>query len=104
VLKGFDVGSLHLRFFIPASRGIDGLGMPINGSPETYRRILEGEGFAVRRIYRQPGSLLDQAGFHWPAVRRRRLRRALRGLDMVADGALRLLGHSRNFVLVAEKT
>jgi len=30
-------------------------------------------------------------------------RRALRAVDMAADGLLRLLGHSRNFVLVAEK-
>jgi SAM-dependent methyltransferase len=103
VVKAFDIAGVHLRLFVQASRGIDGLSIPTNGSARTYRRIIGQEGFLVRKFYRQPGSLLDQAGFCWPALRRRWARLAFRGLDLVADAGLRICGHSRNFVLVAEK-
>ena len=103
IVKAFDLDSLQLRYFTLASRGLDGLSIPANGSARTYRRMVQAEGFSVRTVHRQPGSLLDQAGFHWSACQRRWARRALRALDMAADAGLRLLGHSRNFVLVAEK-
>ncbi len=103
VVKAFDIESFYLRYFLPASRGIDGMSIPTNASAATYRRIIEREGFVVRRVYRHAGSVLDQVGFHWPAMRRRSTRRILRVLDMAAYRILRLLGPSRNFVLLAEK-
>lgn len=102
IIRAFDIESLPVRHFRWASAGIDGLSIPVNGSARTYARLVARSGFRVVRVYRCPGSVLDHLGVvQAPTSGAAGL--ALKVLDRAFDVALRVLGRSRNFVLLAEK-
>lgn len=103
ILKAFDVDSFPIRCLRNASLGINGLSIPVNGSPRLYGRMLGENGFHVLRVYRCPSDVLACIGLRREAVGSRLALAVLRGLAKASDVALRAAGESRNFVLVAEK-
>lgn len=103
ILSSFDVDSFPMRCLAPSSVGVNGLSIPIFGSPSIFSPMLEASGFRVIKVYRCPGNMLGNFGLDIRWVTSPLAAFFLNGLGRATGNFLRFFKQSRNFVLVAEK-